>query len=90
MIPQGIQKITARKTIRFGERKEINRKEITRTTIQDNSRTGVGWESTNSGSTQGDRDEEDSKVHIFGNLAVVPHEASVDVLAVGKGRLLAE
>jgi hypothetical protein len=59
------------------------------TTIQDNSRTGVGGESTNTSSTQGDRGDENNKVRKLGNFTVVPHEASVDVLAVDKGRLAA-
>ena len=60
------------------------------TTIQDNSRTGVGWESTNTSRTQGDRGEQNGKVNILGNLAVVPHEASVDVFVVNKNRFAAD
>ena len=46
----------------------------------------MGWESTRTGSTQDDRGEEDNKVNVLRNLTVVPHEASVDVPAAGKGR----
>ena len=60
------------------------------TTIQDNGGTGVSWESTDTGGTQCDRGDEDTEVHILGNLAVVPHQASVNVLAVGEGRLAAD
>ena len=60
------------------------------TTIQDNSRAGVSWESTDTGSTQGDRGDENAEVHVLGNLAVAPHEASVDVLAISEGRLAAD
>jgi hypothetical protein len=50
----------------------------------------VSWESTDPGGTQGDRGDEDAEVHVLGNLAVAPHEASVDVLAVSEGRLAAD
>jgi hypothetical protein len=86
MMPQGTQKITARKTVGFCERQDIDRERVIHTTIQDDGRASVGWEGTDTGSTQGDRDEKDSEVRILRNLTVVPHEASVDVLAVGKGR----
>ena len=89
-MPQGMQKITARKTARFCERQIINQMKMIHTTIQDNSRAGVGWESTNASSTQGDRDEENSKVRKLGDLTIVPHEAGVDVLAVDKGRPAAD
>ena len=74
----------------LGERQNTIRNGVTHTTVQDDRRTGVGWESADAGSTQCDRDEEDSKVHILRDLTVTPHEASVDVLAVSKGRLAAE
>ena len=60
------------------------------TTIQDDSGAGVSWENANTGGTQGDRGDEDAEVHILRNLAVAPHEASVDILAVGEGRLAAD
>jgi len=51
----------------------------------------VSWESTDTtSSTRGDRGEEDSKVHVLGNLTVVPHEANVDVIVVDKGGLVAD
>ena len=90
MIPQGTQNITARKTVGFCERQNIILKEAMHTTIQDDGRAGVSWESTNTGGTQCDRGDENAKVHVLGNLAVVPHEASVDVLAVGEGGLAAD
>jgi hypothetical protein len=90
MMPQGTQNITARKTVGFCERQNVNLKGTMYTTIQDNGGTGVSWESTDTGGTQGDRGDEDTEVHILGNLAVVPHEASVDVLAFGDGRLAAD
>ena len=90
MIPQGTQKTTARKTARFGKRRNINRKKTIHTTIQNNGRTGVGLESTNTNSTQDDRGDENSKVRILGNLAVVLHEAGVDVLVVDKDGFAAD
>jgi hypothetical protein len=90
MIPQGTQKTTARKTVGIRERRNISLKGTMHTTIQDNGRAGVSWESTDTGSTQGDRGDENAEVHALGNLAVAPHEASVDVLAVGEGRLAAD
>jgi hypothetical protein len=90
MMPQGMQKITARKTVGFREQQNINLEGTIHTTIQDNSRAGVSWESTDTGGTQGDRGDENAEVHVLGNLAVAPHEASVDVLAVGEGRLAAD
>jgi hypothetical protein len=60
------------------------------TTIQGNSRAGVSWESTDTGGTQGDRGDEDAEVRVLGNLAVAPHEAGVDILAVGEGRFAAD
>ena len=39
IIPQGVQKVTARKTVRFGERQNTNRKKTIHNTIQDNKRT---------------------------------------------------
>ena len=84
MIPQGTQKITARKTVGLCERRHTIQKSTRRTTVQDDSRASVSWESADAGSTQGNRDKEDREVHVLGNLTVVPHEASVDVLAVGK------
>ena len=86
-MPQGMQKITARKTVGVRERQNINLKGTIHTTTQDNSRTGVSWESTNAGGTQCDRGDENAEVHVLGNLAVAPHEAHVDVLAAGEGRL---
>ena len=82
--------MTARKTAGFCEWQDIKQKGVIHTTIQYDSRTSVGWESTNTGGTQGDRDEEDNEVNVLGNLTVVPHEASVDILAVSEGRLPAE
>jgi hypothetical protein len=90
MIPQGTQKITARKTVGFRERQNINLDGIMHTTIQDDGRVGVSWEGTDSGGTQGDRDDENAEVHVLRNLTVVPHEASVDILAVGEGRPAAD
>ena len=89
-MPQGTQKITAKKTVRFCERQNINLKGTIHTTIQDDSGAGVSWESTNTGNTQGDRGDEDAEVQGVGNLAVVPHEATVDILAVSKGGLAAD
>jgi len=60
------------------------------TTVQDNSRASVSWESTDAGSTQGDGSYEDTEIRVLRNLTVVPHEASVDILAVGKGRPAAD
>ena len=85
MMPQGMQKITARKTVELCERQDTIRKAVIHTTIQDDSRAGVGWESADTGSAQGNRDEEDGEVYILGNLSVTPHEAGVDILAVNKG-----
>jgi hypothetical protein len=90
MIPQGTQKTTARKTVGFRERQNINLKGTAHTTIQNNCRVGVSWESTYTGSTQGDRGDENAEVHVLGNLTVAPHEASVDILAVGEGGLAAD
>jgi hypothetical protein len=89
-MPQGMQKITAMKTVGFRERQNINLEGTMHTTIQDNRRAGVGWESTDTGGTQSDRGDENAEVHVLGNLAITPHEASVDVLAVGEGRLAAD
>ena len=89
-MPQGTQKITARKTVGFREQQNMNLRETMHTTIQDNSRAGVSWESTDTGGTQGDRGDENSEVRVLRNLVVAPHEASVDVLAVGEGRLAAD
>jgi len=63
---------------------------VIHTTVKDNRRTGVGWECADAGGTQGDRDEEDTEVYVLRNLTVIPHEASVDILAIGKGRLAAK
>jgi hypothetical protein len=90
MIPQGMQNITARKTVGFREWQNIILKGTMHTTIQDNGRAGVSWESTDTGGTQCDRGDENAEVHVLRNLAVAPHEASVDVLAVGEGRLAAD
>lgn len=49
----------------------------------------MSWESTDTSSAQGDRDDEDTKVNILRNFTVLPHEASVNVPAIGKGRLAA-
>ena len=56
------------------------------TTIQDDSRAGVSWESTDACDTQSDRGHENAEVYVLGNLAVASHEASMDVLAVCEGR----
>ena len=85
-----MQKITARKTVRLRERQNINLKGTAHTTIQDNGRAGVSWESTDTGSTQCDRGDENAEIHVLGNLAVAPHEASVDILAVCEGRFAAD
>jgi hypothetical protein len=50
----------------------------------------VSWESTDTGGTQSYRGDEDTEVYVLGNLGVAPHEASVDVLAVSKGRVAAD
>ena len=50
----------------------------------------MSWESTDTGGTQCDRSDENAEVHVLWNLAVVPHETSVDVLAVGESRLAAD
>ena len=60
------------------------------TTIQDNRRAGVSWESTDTSSTQCDRGDENTEVHVLWNLAVAPHKTTVDVLAVDKGRLVVD
>lgn len=57
------------------------------TTIQDDRRVGVGRESTDAEGTQGDRNEEDTKVNRLRNLTILPHEASVDVFSIGEDRL---
>jgi hypothetical protein len=90
MIPQGMQNITARKTVGFRERQNVNLEGTMHTTIQDNRRAGVSWESANTGSTQCNRGDEDTEVRVLGNLVVAPHETSVDVLAVGEGILAAD
>ena len=54
MIPQGIQKITARKTVGFYERRSAIRESVIHTTVQDNSRASVGGEGADASSTQGD------------------------------------
>jgi hypothetical protein len=90
MIPQGMQNITARKTVGFREWRNIILKGTMHTTIQDNGGAGVSWESTNTGGTQCDRGDENAEVHVLRNLTVAPHEASVDVLAVIEGRLAAD
>ena len=89
-MPQGTQKITARKTVGFREVRNTILKGTMHTTIQDDSRAGMSWKSADTGGTQGDRDDENDEVHALGNLAVASHEASVDVLAVGEGRLAAD
>jgi hypothetical protein len=68
----------------------VKQKGTVRTTIQDDGGTGVGWESTDASGTQGNRNGENTKINILGNLTVPPHEASVDVPAIGKGRLAAD
>ena len=68
----------------------INRKRKIHTTVQDNSGASVSWEGTDTGSTQGDGSDEDTKIHVFRNLTIVPHKASVDILAISKGRLAAD
>jgi hypothetical protein len=90
MIPQGMQKITPRRTVGFCEWQNTDPEGMVHTTIQDNSSVGVSWESTDTGSPQGDRDDEDAEVHVLWNLAVTSHEASVDVLTVGESRLAAD
>jgi len=87
MIPQGIQNIIARKTVGVCKQCDIGQKGMIHTTIQDDSRASVGWVRANTGGTQTDRGEEDSKVHILRDLTITPHEASVHILAVGKCRL---
>jgi hypothetical protein len=87
IIPQGIQKIKARNTVRWRERQNYNRRRMILASVQDNGRIGVGWESTNTEGAQGDRSDEDTKVNTLRNFTVFPHEASVDVLAIGKDGL---
>ena len=60
------------------------------TTLYKTTEGRVGWESTDTSSTRDDRGEEDSKVHVLGNLTVVPHEANADVLVVDKDGLVAD
>ena len=57
--------------------------------IQDDGRRGVGGISTDTSSTQSDRDYEDGEIDVLGNLLVAPHEAGVDILGVCKGGLAA-
>ena len=58
--------------------------------VQDDGRSGVGGISTDTGSTQSDRDNEDGEVDVLGNLLVTPHETGVDILGVSEGGLAAD
>ena len=69
------------------ERQNDNPKGLVLATVQGNGRVSVGWESTKAEGTQGDRNEEDSKVSTLGNLTVFPHEAGMNILVIGKDRL---
>ena len=73
--------------MRWDKRRNDGHREKVLATIQDNGRIGVSWESTNAEGTQGDGDDEDTKVNTLGNFTVFPHEASVDVLAISEDRL---
>ena len=65
----------------------MNPGEMMHTTIQNNGRARVSWESTDTCGTQGDRGDENAEVRVLGNLAVAPHEAIVDILVVSISRL---
>ena len=47
----------------------------------------MGGISTDTSSTQSDRDDEDGEINVLGNLLVAPHETGVDILGVSEGGL---
>lgn len=73
--------------MRWHERQNDNCRETILATIQDDGRVGVSWECADAKGTQCDRNDEDTKINTLGNFPVLPHKASVYVLAIGEDRL---